>query len=432
MLFIIEYADQSGMMGYSYSQDEGPVMCFNGAKTYQVGWYAPYTTVVDPRTQPNWTGNLVGLAEYTAQPSELVVIKIETNPGGPSSSTSLDYYVNYNRKVGINYGTVEGGDQVMITTQGDGYSPSTLMAKLSAGASYTVAGFGGTSGTLVVKVNSISTTAPRLASISITYTLCSTNAECDDGNACNGLETCSAGQCVPGTPVSCNDGIYCNGIETCNPSTGQCQAGSSVVCDDGNTCNGLETCDVIQDKCVSGTPLFPCCGNGVCETGESCTSCASDCISGIVPGTVCGNGKCEDGEDCYSCSADCASQLGGKTTSRYCCGGGPLGSTGLYGKTCSFASCGGSSVCISTPAPAPTSYCCGDGQCNGAETTANCSIDSCSVPIPAPVPAPVPAPIPVPVPAPAPAPTSCKITNARCIANNECCTNVCRSNGRCS
>ena len=27
-----EYADNSGMMGYSYSQDEGPKMCFNGAK----------------------------------------------------------------------------------------------------------------------------------------------------------------------------------------------------------------------------------------------------------------------------------------------------------------------------------------------------------------------------------------------------------------
>jgi hypothetical protein len=31
-----EYADQSGMMGYSYSQDDGPKMCFNGAKSWQV------------------------------------------------------------------------------------------------------------------------------------------------------------------------------------------------------------------------------------------------------------------------------------------------------------------------------------------------------------------------------------------------------------
>ena len=26
------YADQSGMMGYSYGQDEGPIMCFNAGK----------------------------------------------------------------------------------------------------------------------------------------------------------------------------------------------------------------------------------------------------------------------------------------------------------------------------------------------------------------------------------------------------------------
>jgi len=27
-----EYDDQSGMMGYSYSQDDGPLMCFNAGK----------------------------------------------------------------------------------------------------------------------------------------------------------------------------------------------------------------------------------------------------------------------------------------------------------------------------------------------------------------------------------------------------------------
>lgn len=32
-----EYDDKSGMMGYSYSGDDIPVMCFNNAKNWQIG-----------------------------------------------------------------------------------------------------------------------------------------------------------------------------------------------------------------------------------------------------------------------------------------------------------------------------------------------------------------------------------------------------------
>jgi len=67
--------------------------------------------------------------------------------------------------------------------------------------------------------------------------------DCDDGDYCNGVETCSAGACVPGTPVTCPDSGYeedgatypgCNGSQVCtyqdwvwvdyicNPDTGEC------------------------------------------------------------------------------------------------------------------------------------------------------------------------------------------------------------------
>jgi hypothetical protein len=34
----VEYGDQSGYMGYGYSQNDGPKMCFNAAKSSDLGW----------------------------------------------------------------------------------------------------------------------------------------------------------------------------------------------------------------------------------------------------------------------------------------------------------------------------------------------------------------------------------------------------------
>jgi hypothetical protein len=78
-------------------------------------------------------------------------------------------------------------------------------------------------------------------------------AACDDGDACNGIETCDpATGCVPGPPVTCDDGDACNGVETCDPATGACVHGTPVVCDDGDACNGVETCDPATGDCLSG------------------------------------------------------------------------------------------------------------------------------------------------------------------------------------
>ena len=62
-----EYDDQSGMMGYSYLELGGPRMCFNGAKSYQTGWYAPETVIMTADSEgPDgcFDGQLFGLANY--------------------------------------------------------------------------------------------------------------------------------------------------------------------------------------------------------------------------------------------------------------------------------------------------------------------------------------------------------------------------------
>lgn len=72
---------------------------------------------------------------------------------------------------------------------------------------------------------------------------CTTDADCDDGSVCNGIETCSAGACQPGTPLpdgaSCSDQNGCNGAETC--LAGTCYPGYPVVC--GNIPGTISWCD---------------------------------------------------------------------------------------------------------------------------------------------------------------------------------------------
>jgi hypothetical protein len=163
-----QYDDMSGMMGYSYSQDSTK-MCFNGAKMWFLGWFVEHAEEVDPIVTPQWSGNLVGVATFSEQLNENVVVKIETDPNGLQCRDCYDFYIAFNRATGFNSGTKEGHNQVLITEQGDGQSnaKSLLVAKLSEGMAYTIVDFGGVSGdSVTVTVNSIDLNA-GLANISI-------------------------------------------------------------------------------------------------------------------------------------------------------------------------------------------------------------------------------------------------------------------------
>ena len=76
----------------------------------------------------------------------------------------MDYYIGFNRQIGINAGTQEAGNQVTIQRRntGTGYAVSTLVAKLSAGGTYTIPNFRGSGDDVIIQVQSFSLTGSSL------------------------------------------------------------------------------------------------------------------------------------------------------------------------------------------------------------------------------------------------------------------------------
>jgi hypothetical protein len=115
---------------------------------------------------------------------------------------------------------------------------------------------------------------------------CTTDAECDDGLFCNGVEFCNEeGECEsPGNPCPLDDDIWCNGIETaaCDEAIDECGHYAAPCEDDGVFCNGEESCDEENETCPSSGN--PCSDDGVyCNGAESCNEKADQCASSGDP-----------------------------------------------------------------------------------------------------------------------------------------------------
>jgi parallel beta-helix repeat protein len=100
---------------------------------------------------------------------------------------------------------------------------------------------------------------------------CNSNADCTDGLACNGVETCNVGthQCHAGTPVVCL-GDQCNNASCVEPS-GTCALTAKP---DGTVCSGTpDTCSQ-PDTCQAGTCVDGGGGDpdhdGICSANDNC------------------------------------------------------------------------------------------------------------------------------------------------------------------
>ena len=121
---------------------------------------------------------------------------------------------------------------------------------------------------------------------------------CDDQNACTVGGTCQSGAC--GTPVVCNDGNPCS-TDVCNPATGACTS-LPRVCDDGNPCT-TDTCSAATGGCVfTPAPAGTACNDGdLCTTGDTCVS-----IPGSTTPICQGAPKCADADPCTADTCDAA------------------------------------------------------------------------------------------------------------------------------
>lgn len=109
---------------------------------------------------------------------------------------------------------------------------------------------------------------------------CSFDADCDDGVACNGKESCVVGGCLAGTQIQCQQHSSCKEPDgSCECDEGFILQGEACIegactmdsdCDDGLFCNGEEEC--IDGSCASQP--FDCMENGHCD--ESTQACVCD------------------------------------------------------------------------------------------------------------------------------------------------------------
>mmetsp|Transcript_38211 Transcript_38211/g.68890 ORF Transcript_38211/g.68890 Transcript_38211/m.68890 type:complete len:576 (+) Transcript_38211:87-1814(+) len=153
------YDDQTGFMGYSYSQDDQK-MCFNNAKSWQLGWFPDAAATIG--VGQSYNGPLKGQVNYiVGDPSQdRVLVKIV--------SGSEAVYVGFNHQTKHNINTAEGGNRVTVQSyNGSGYSASTLLSKMSSGGSFS-GNLGGQ--TYTINVGTITTnTDTGVAPVSITY-----------------------------------------------------------------------------------------------------------------------------------------------------------------------------------------------------------------------------------------------------------------------
>jgi hypothetical protein len=127
-----EYGDQTGMMGYSYRQDDTPKMCFNPAKNWQLGWFDDKHIDVKANnlSQDPTSYTLNGVVDYdTISPGAGIVLKIN------------NYYIGYNRATEFNGDVLEAANQVTVIEKlgSPGSSArSKLAQKMNIGDKYDI------------------------------------------------------------------------------------------------------------------------------------------------------------------------------------------------------------------------------------------------------------------------------------------------------
>jgi hypothetical protein len=128
------------------------------------------------------------------------------------------------------------------------------------------------------------------------YGTCMTNNEpngtpCDDGEYCNVGEDCRYGYCTGGEDRDCSDGVGCTD-DSCDEVNDECDNDpNDANCNDGQYCNGIEICDAELD-CIIQPGSVPDCDDEVQCTDDSCDEVNDECDNDP------NDANCNDGQYC--------------------------------------------------------------------------------------------------------------------------------------
>src|SRR5262249_15613063 len=98
---------------------------------------------------------------------------------------------------------------------------------------------------------------------------CTMDSMCGDGMDCT-IDHCGVGNVCTHTDT-CTGGLHCTATGCAMMMAGSCS--SDPECDDHDACNGMESCLLGTHMCVSGRAMN-------CDDGDSCTTDGCDSASG--------------------------------------------------------------------------------------------------------------------------------------------------------
>jgi Hint module/Gametolysin peptidase M11 len=125
-----EYGDVTCSMGYGIDSDDHRV-CYNPPKSWALGWYDDKHVTLDLDAGAVEEFSLVGVAEYDVAGTNDLFVRLVNGRGD-------DYYIGFNRAIGINADQSKAVDQVTVTKSGGSDQFSFLVAMLGAGATYEI------------------------------------------------------------------------------------------------------------------------------------------------------------------------------------------------------------------------------------------------------------------------------------------------------
>jgi len=132
------YGDRSGVMGRSRQHSEAPRMCFNAAKSFELGWYNDKSISLNPTYSSFRDDQVLSLSNIVdyRNTNDFVLVEIV------QSSVRINYILGFNAAKGFNSGVMNGQNQVIVYEKPwhEG-NDSRRIADLSLGQAHTIRNF---------------------------------------------------------------------------------------------------------------------------------------------------------------------------------------------------------------------------------------------------------------------------------------------------